>query len=49
MMEFYSKNLDDDKIQYTGNKFDSITLKSIKLNGKLNQKEKKLFSINFTN
>ena len=48
MMEFYTKNLDDDKIQYTGNKFDSVTLKSIKTNGKLNMKEKQLFSINYT-
>ena len=49
LMEFYVKNLDDDKIQYTGSKFDSITLRSIKLNGKLSPKEKQLFNINFTN
>ncbi len=49
MMEFYVKNLDDDRVQFTGNKFDSITLKSIKLNGELSNKEKKLFSFNFTN
>ena len=49
MMEFYTKNLDDDKVQYTGDKFDSITLKSIKTNGKLNMKDRQLFSINLTN
>ena len=49
LMEFYTKNFDDDKIQYTGDKFDSITLKSMKSNGKLNKEEKELFSINLTN
>ena len=47
-MEFYLKNLDDDKIQYTGKKFDSITLKSIEPVGCLTEKEKELFSLNFS-
>ena len=49
MMEFYTKNLDDNRELYTGSKFDSITLKSIKSKGILNNKEKKLFNINFDN
>ena len=49
LMEFYTKNLDDDKIQFTGNKFDSVTLKSIKPIGELTQREKELFSLNFSN
>lgn len=49
LLEFYTKNLDNDKVQYSGNKFDSVTLKSIKTNQKLTNKEKQLFSINFTN
>ena len=49
LMEFYTKNFDDDKVQYTGDKFDSITLKSMKSNGQLNEQEKQLFSINLTN
>ena len=48
LMEFYTKNLDNDKIQYTGSKFDSVTFKSIKSNGKLNMKEKELFNLNFS-
>ena len=47
-MEFYLKNLDEDKIQYTGKKFDSITLKSIEPIGCLTEKEKELFSFNFS-
>lgn len=49
LMEFYTKNLDDDKIQFTGNKFDSVTLKSIKPIGELTQREKELFNLNFSN
>jgi hypothetical protein len=49
LMEFYTKNLDDDKIQFTGNKFDSVTLKSIKPIGELTQREKELFNLNFLN
>ena len=49
MMEFYTKNLDDNRELYTGSKFDSITLKSIKSKDILNNKEKKLFNINFDN
>ena len=47
-MEFYLKNLDEDKVQYTGKKFDSITLKSIEPIGCLTSKEKELFSFNFS-
>ena len=47
-MEFYLKNLDEDKVQYTGKKFDSITLKSIEPIGCLTDKEKELFNLNFT-
>ena len=47
-MEFYLKNLDEDKVQYTGKKFDSITLKSIEPIGCLTEKEKELFSFNFS-
>ena len=47
-MEFYLKNLDEDKVQYTGKKFDSITLKSIEPIGCLTDKEKELFSFNFS-
>jgi hypothetical protein len=46
-MEFYTKNFDDNKVQYTGNKFDSITLKSFKSKENLTNREKKLFCINF--
>ena len=46
-MEFYLKNLDEDKVQYSGKKFDSITLKSIEPIGCLTAKEKELFSLNF--
>ena len=49
IMEFYTKNLDDDKIQFTGIKFDSVTLKSIKPIGELTQREKKLFNLNLAN
>jgi hypothetical protein len=49
MMEFYTKNLDDKRDIHAGNKFDSITLKSIKSKDLLNAKEKKLFNINFDN
>ena len=47
-MEFYLKNLDEDKVQFTGKTFDSITLKSIEPNACLTEKEKELFSLNFS-
>ena len=47
-MEFYLKNLDEEKVQYTGKKFDSITLKTIVPLGCLTAKEKELFSLNFS-
>ena len=48
LMEFYTKNFDDNKVQYTGKKFDSITLKSMKSNGNLTNREKKIFCLDFT-
>ena len=47
-MEFYLKNLDDNKINYTGKNFDKITLKSIEPIGNLTDKDKELFSLNFS-
>ena len=47
-MEFYLKNLDDDKLQFTGKTFDSITLKSVEPTVCLTEKEKELFSLNFS-
>ena len=47
-MEFYLKNLDDNKVNYTGKKFDKITLKSIEPLGCLTDKDKKIFSLNFS-
>ena len=47
-MEFYLKNLDEDKVQYSGKKFDSITLKTVEPVGCLTDKEKELFSVNFS-
>jgi hypothetical protein len=47
-MEFYLKNLDEDKVQFTGKTFDSITLKSVEPNVCLTEKEKELFSFNFS-
>ena len=46
--EFYLKNLDNEDIQYTGKKFDSISLKTIEPIGCLTEKEKELFSVNFS-
>ena len=47
-MEFYLKNLDEDKVQFTGKTFDSITLKSVEPTACLTEKEKELFSLNFS-
>ena len=47
-MEFYLKNLDQDNVQFTGKTFDSITLKSIEPIACLTEKEKELFSLNFS-
>ena len=46
--EFYLKNLDMDNVTYTGKKFDSITLKTVEPVGCLTDKEKELFSVNFS-
>ena len=43
-----NENLDEDKVQFTGKTFDSITLKSIEPNACLTEKEKELFSLNFS-
>ena len=47
LMEFYSKNLDNQNIGDTFTKFDGITFKTIGNSGKLSEKEKKLFSLKF--
>ena len=49
LMEFYSKNLDNQNIEDTMKKFDGITFKTIENSGKLSEKEKKLFSLKFDN
>ena len=41
LMEFYSKNLDDENKVYTFKKIDGITYKSINNKVELNEKEKK--------
>ena len=47
LMEFYSKNLDDESKFDNFKKIDGITFKSINNKVKLSEKEKKLFSLNF--
>ena len=47
LMEFYSKNLDNQNITDTFRKFDAITFKSILNTEQLSEKEKKLFSLKF--
>lgn len=47
LMEFYSKNLDDDNKIRALKKIDGITYKAINTNVKLNENEKKLFSLKF--
>ena len=47
LMEFYSKNLDDESRYDNFKKIDGITYKSINNKVELNEKEKKLFSLKF--
>ena len=47
LMEFYSKNLDNQNVGDTFRKFDGITFKTITNTEKLSEKEKKLFSLKF--
>ena len=49
LMEFYSKNLDNQNVGETFTKFDGITFKTITNTEKLSEKEKKLFSLKFDN
>ena len=49
LMEFYSKNLDNQELGNTYRKFDGITFKSIKSPDNLSEKEKKLFSLKLDN
>lgn len=49
LMEFYSKNLDDESKVYTFKKIDGITYKSINNKVELNEKEKKIFNLKFNN
>ena len=47
LMEFYSKNLDDESKLYSLKKIDGVTFKSFNKKIKLNDKEKKLFNLRF--
>ena len=47
LMEFYSKNLDDESTLYSLKKIDGVTFKSFNKKVKLNDKEKKLFNLRF--
>ena len=47
LMEFYSKNLDDENKLYSLKKIDGITFKSFNKKIELNDKEKKLFNLRF--
>ena len=47
LMEFYSKNLDNQSLSDTSRKFDAITFKTIENTEQLSEKEKKLFSLKF--
>ena len=47
LMEFYSKNLDDENKLYSLKKIDGVTFKSFNKKIKLNDKEKKLFNLRF--
>ena len=47
LMEFYSKNLDDESKLYSLKKIDGVTFKSFNKKVKLNDKEKKLFNLRF--
>lgn len=49
LMEFYSKNLDNQNLTDNIIKFDGITFKTIKNSQQLSEKEKKLFSLKFDN
>ena len=49
LMEFYSKNLDNQNLSDTFRKFDAITFKTIMNTEQLSEKEKKLFSLKFDN
>ena len=47
LMEFYSKNLDDESKLYSLKKIDGVTFKSFNKKIKLNDKENKLFNLRF--
>ena len=47
LMEFYSKNLDDESKLYSLKKIDGVTFNSFNKKIKLNDKEKKLFNLRF--
>ena len=49
LMEFYSKNLDNQNSVENFRKFDGITFKTIKNKEQLTEREKKLFSLKFDN
>ena len=46
LMEFYSKNLDDENVEMNSN-FDAITFRTIKNDVVLNERDRKLFSLKF--
>ena len=48
VMEYYLKNFDNNITDYTGNKFDGVTYKSMKSSSILNDKDKKIFNLQLT-
>ena len=47
LMEFYTKNLDDENVELNS-KFDAITYRTVRSNAVLSERDKKLFSLKFT-